>query len=63
MMKLSDYTLHELFAMQDLMDHIDDMLSEYVTNDFKCMTGLKELEDRIMIEVDGRLEDEENEEK
>ena len=61
MMTLNNYTLRELYAMKDLMDRIDEMLDDYVTDVLKRVTGLQDLADEIGFYLHRAIkEDEEN---
>lgn len=63
MLDLKKYSIDQLYAMQDLLDHLAERLDEYVTLDFIRITGMQDVVDHIVIEIDGRMEDMENEEK
>lgn len=63
MLDLNNYTTDQLYAMQDLLDHLRAHMYEYVTSDFMRITGIQDASDLITLEINERLEDMENEEE
>ena len=63
MLDLKKYTTDQLYTMQDVLEEVDRLLEDYVTSEFAHVTGLQDLVDRLMIEIDERMEDMENAQK
>ena len=57
MLDLKKYTLDQLFAMQELFEELVEYLADYVTDEFIKATGCQEIYDRLMTEIDERMED------
>ena len=57
MLDLKKYTLDQLFAIQELFEELSERLADYVTDEFIKVTGCQEIYDRLMTEIDERMED------